>query len=142
MVSDQPAARILLLNPAEKLLGSFSVATIGLAMKPLFNSNYLIYNLFDMSWIWVVRFEYLTLFLIIIGWSWFVYNLYPSLFARIVAWYISTFFTIVSIATLFIPVSIFSYTALAYYPLMILLILYLIYNSLLGAMKKNILYML
>ena len=126
-----------LLNPAEKLLGAFSMATIGLALKPLFNSNYLIYNIIDMSWIWVVRFEYLVLFLIIIGWSWFVFNLYPSLFARIVAWFISAFFIIASIATLFLPVSIFSYSTLVYYPLMIMLIFYLIYNSLRGAMKKN-----
>jgi signal transduction histidine kinase len=125
------------LNPAEKLLGSFSMATIGLALRPLFNSNFLIYNIIDMSWIWVVRFEYLISFLIIIGWSWFIFNLYPSLYARIVAWFISTFFIIAAIATLFLPVSVFSYASLVYYPLMIMLIFYLIYNSLLGAMKKN-----
>jgi signal transduction histidine kinase len=126
-----------LLNPAEKLLGAFSLATIGLALRPLFNSNYLIYNIYDMSWIWVVRFEYLILFLIIVGWSWFVFNLYPSVYARIIAWFITAFFTLGSIATLFLPVSIFSYATLFYYPLMILLISYLIYNSLLGALKKN-----
>jgi signal transduction histidine kinase len=126
-----------LLNPAEKLLGSFSMATIGLALRPLFNSNYLIYNIIDISWIWVVRFEYLVLFLIIIGWSWFVFNLYPSLYARIVAWFITAFFVIAAIATLFLPVRVFSYSSLVYYPLMIMLIFYLIYNSLLGAMKKN-----
>lgn len=128
-----------MLNPAEKLLGSFSLATIGLALRPLLTSHFLIYNLIDMKWVWVVRFEYLTLFLVIIGWSWFSVNFYPSVFARIVARFITIFFILVSALTLFFPVSIFSYSALAYYPLMILLILYLIYKSLMGLLKKNVL---
>lgn len=128
-----------MLNPAEKLLGSFSLATIGLALRPLLTSHFLIYNLIDMKWVWVVRFEYLTLFLVIIGWSWFSVNFYPSVFARIVARFITIFFILVSALTLFFPVSIFSYSTLAYYPLMILLILYLIYKSLMGLLKKNVL---
>ena len=128
-----------ILNPAEKLLGSFSLATFGLALRPLLTSHFLIYNLIDMKWVWVVRFEYLTLFLVIIGWSWFAVNLYPSTFARIVARTITIFFILVSASTLFFPVSIFSYSTLAYYPLMILLISYLIYKSLMGLIKKNVL---
>ena len=84
-----------ILNPSDKLLGGFSVATIGLALRPLVTSHYLIYNLIDMSWIWVVRFEYLSLFLVIIGWSWFVENLYPSILSKVVAWSITAIFTVV-----------------------------------------------
>jgi len=126
-----------ILNPSETLLGSFSIATIGLSLRPLFTSNYLIYNLFEMKWIWVVRFEYLILFLVLIGWSWFVQNLYPSLFARIVAWIISVSFLIISCFTLFLPVKVFSYSVDIYYPLLILLISYLLYKSFLGVLRKN-----
>jgi len=126
-----------LLNTTEKLMGSFSMATIGLALRPLFTSHYLIFNLIDMSWIWVVRFEYILLFLVIIGWSWFVVNLYPSLYATIVARIITVFFLLIACLTLFLPVSIFSYSMIAYYPLMLLLIFYLLYRSFRGAMKKR-----
>jgi signal transduction histidine kinase len=126
-----------ILNPSEKLLGSFSIATIGLALRPLFTSNYLIYNLFEMNWIWVVRCEYLILFLLLIAWSWFVQNLYPSVFARIVAWIISVSFFIISFFTLFLPPKVFSYALDAYYPLLLLLILYLLYKSFRGILKKN-----
>jgi signal transduction histidine kinase len=126
-----------ILNPSEKLLGSFSMATIGLAVRPLITSHYLIYNLADISWIWVVRFEYFSLFLVIIGWSWFVKNLYPSILVKAVAWFITVFFIIVFCLTLFLPVSIFSYATLAYYPLMLLLIAYLLYKSFLGILRKK-----
>lgn len=126
-----------ILNPVEKLLGSFSITTIGLALRPLFTSHYLIYNLTDLQWIWVVRFEYLSLFMVIIGWSWFVQNLYPSVFARIFAWINTVCFLIASCLTLFLPVSTFSYSTSVYYPLMILLITYLLYKSFLGAIKKR-----
>ena len=126
-----------ILNPAEKLLGSFSITTIGLALRPLFTSHYLIFNIFDMDWIWVVRFEYLILFMVIIGWSWFVHNLYPSVIARVFAWINTVCFLIASCLTLFLPVRIFSYTTSGYYPIMILLISYLLYKSFLGAIKKQ-----
>jgi signal transduction histidine kinase len=126
-----------ILNPSEKLLGSFSMATLGLALRPLVTSHYLIYNLVDISWIWVVRFEYLSLFLVIIGWSWFVENLYPSLFSKVGARFITAFFALVSCLTFFLPVSIFSYATLAYYPLMLILIAYLLYKSFLGAIKRQ-----
>ena len=61
-----------IINPKEKIMGFFSMATIGLALRPLFTSHYLILNLFNMNWIWIVRIEYLGLFIIIIGWVWFV----------------------------------------------------------------------
>src|ERR1035437_7018209 len=85
----------------------------------------------------VVRFEYLNLYLVIIGWSWFVVNLYSSKFARIAAWFITILFLAASCLTLFLPVSIFSYSAVVYYPLMILLICYLLYKSFLATLKKS-----
>jgi signal transduction histidine kinase len=126
-----------ILAPIEKLLGSFSLATLGLALRPLFTSHYLINNLFNMKWVWIVRFEYLMLFLVIFGWSWFVTNLYPTKFSRIMAWIVSIIFSVVSLLTLFLPVSIFSYSTLVYYPVMIILIGYLLFRSLQGALQKK-----
>ena len=56
----------------KRILGFFSMATIGLALRPLFTSHYLILNFFEIDWIWIVRFEYLGFFLVIIGWVWVV----------------------------------------------------------------------
>ena len=126
-----------ILAPVEKILGSFSLATIGLAMRPLFTSHYLINNLFNMKWVWIVRFEYLMLYLVIIGWSWFVTNLYPSKFSKIIAWTITTFFSFVAILTLFLPVNVFSYSTIVYYPLLIILTVYLLYKSFRGMLQKK-----
>ncbi len=126
-----------LISPKEKIMGFFSMTTIGLALRPLFTSHYLILNLVNMNWIWIIRFEYLSLFLVIIGWSWFVKNLYPSGFIRIISWIITLFFTITTILTLFLPVKIFSYSAPIYYPSMLLLIFYVLLMSFLGSLKRN-----
>jgi signal transduction histidine kinase len=126
-----------LISPKEKIMGFFSIATIGLALRPLVTSHYLINNLFDINWVWIVRIEYMALFLVALGWSWFVLNLYPSKFFRIIVWIISVFCILSFILTLFFPVKVFSYSMLVYYPVMLLLIGYLLLRSFLGILKKN-----
>ncbi|MGD0756350.1 MAG: sensor histidine kinase [Bacteroidales bacterium] len=126
-----------IISPKEKIMLFFSVSTIGLALRPLFTSHYLILDLYNMDWIWIVRFEYLGLFLIIIGWVWYVLNLYPSKIFRILTWFITAFFSLTFILTLFLPVKIFSYATLVYYPSMILIITYLLFMSFMGILKKN-----
>jgi signal transduction histidine kinase len=64
-------------------------------------------------------------------------NLYPSRFIRIIAWIITIVFSLTSVLTLFLPVKIFSYSTVLYYPSMMLLISYLLYKSFLGTLKKN-----
>jgi signal transduction histidine kinase len=125
------------ISPKEKIMLFFSMTTIGLALRPLFTSHYLIYNLVNMDWIWIIRFEYLGLFVILIGWVWYVMNLYPSKFFRIIAWSITVVFSLSFILTLFLPVKIFSYSTLGYYPSMILVISYLLFMSFKGSLKKN-----
>jgi signal transduction histidine kinase len=125
------------ISPKEKIMAFFSMTTIGLALRPLFTSHFLIHNIFSMSWIWIVRFEYLGLFLVIIGWSWFVSNLYPSGIIRIIAWVYTAFYVIAFILTLFLPVTIFSYFIIVYYPTMLLLIAYLLIRSFIGSLKKQ-----
>jgi signal transduction histidine kinase len=125
------------MKPVEKLLGSFSLITIGLALRPLFTSHFLIYNIVGIKWLWIVRFEYLSLFLVIIGWTLFVRYLYPSAFGRIAAWSITVLFTLFSVLTLFLPVTVFSYFIHAYYPLMTVPMAYVLYKSFRGALNKN-----
>lgn len=125
------------MSPRKRNMGFFGIATLGLALRPLFTSNYLILSLFNIGWVWLVRFEYLGLFLIILGWAWFVLNLYPSRFMRIITFLITIFFSLAFVLTLFLPVSMFSYSILVYYPSMLLLICYPLYKSLLGTLKNK-----
>jgi signal transduction histidine kinase len=126
-----------IISPKEKIMFFFSLTTIGLALRPLFTSHYLILNLFSMEWTWIIRFEYLGLFIILIGWVWYVMNLYPSSFFRIIAWIITAIFSLAFVTTLFLPVKIFSYSAIVYYPAMILVISYLLFMSFKGSLRKN-----
>ena len=127
-----------IISPKEKIMFFFSMTTIGLALRPLFTSHYLILNFFNMEWDWIIRAEYTGLFLILVGWVWYVMNLYPSKFFRMIAWGITIFFSLAFLATLFLPVKIFSYTAIIYYPAMLLVIFYLLFMSFRGSLKKNV----
>ncbi len=60
-----------LIYTKDSLMGFFSLATIGLALRPLFTSNFLINTIMAISWEWIVRWEYLGLYLILVGWYWF-----------------------------------------------------------------------
>jgi signal transduction histidine kinase len=126
-----------LISKRERILAFFSMTTIGLALRPLFTSHYLIHNLVNIDWIWIVRFEYLGLFMVIIGWAWYVMNIYPSKFIRIVSWIITVVFTLASVLTLFLDVSQFSYSTFIYYPSMMVLIFYPLFMSFIGTLKKN-----
>jgi len=126
------------ISPKEKITVFFSITTLGLALRPLFTSNYLILNLINLDWIWIVRFEYLSLFLVILGWSLFVNSLYPSKFIRIMALIYTIFYSLAFVLTIFLPVKIFSYSILIYYPTILLLIGYLLYKSFLGLLKKHL----
>jgi signal transduction histidine kinase len=126
-----------MINPKEKIMGFFSMATIGLALRPLFTSHYLILNFFEVNWIWIVRTEYLGLFLILIGWVWVVQSIYPSMLFRIFSWIITILFSIIFILTLFLPVIIFSYATFLIYPVMLILMLYALTKSFTGLLRKN-----
>jgi signal transduction histidine kinase len=126
-----------IMNRKEKIVGFFSLATFGLAIRPLFTSHYLILNLFEVNWNWIIRIEYLDIYIILIGWVWVVLSIYPSKFFRIFTWSVTYFFGITSILTLVLPVKVFSYTTLAVYPSMLVLMVYAIIRSLLGLLKKT-----
>jgi signal transduction histidine kinase len=85
----------------------------------------------------MVRLEYLGLYFVIVGWFWFATTLYPSRLFRIIARIIFVFFVIAFFLTLFLPVKIFSYTTLVVYPVMLILMIYAIIQSLIGIFRKN-----
>ncbi|MBG0858241.1 MAG: sensor histidine kinase [Bacteroidales bacterium] len=126
-----------IIYPKDRLMGYFCMATIGLAIRPLFTSHFLINFLTDLSWIWTVRFEYLGLYLVIIGWMWFAVTLYPSKVFRIITIPITIFYSLAFILTLFLPVRIFSYITLILYPTMLLFTIYAVIRSIMGIIKKN-----
>jgi len=126
-----------LIYTRDRLMGFFSLATIGLALRPLFTSNFLILNFMQVRWDWIIRWEYLALYLLLTGWFWFAVILYPSKLFRVIAWIITVIFAAASILTLFLPVRIFSYMTFVIYPLLILLIGYALTRSIQGIVRKN-----
>jgi signal transduction histidine kinase len=126
-----------MLYPKDKIMAFFGMAVIGLALRPLFTSQFLIYDFSQVSWQWTVKLEYICLYVVIVGWSWFAENLYPSRIIRIISWVITSIFSVAFIFTLFLPVKLFSYATLAYYPSMLVLILYVLYRSFTGMLKKR-----
>jgi signal transduction histidine kinase len=121
----------------EKIMAFFSIALIGFAIRPLFTSQFLIYDFLTPGWQWIVRFEYLSLFVVILGVTWFVRNLYPSKLISTYSWIITVFFSTSFVLTLIVPVKVFSYSILAYYPSVFILILYALINSFWGFFKKR-----
>ena len=126
-----------LLSPGEKIMISFSLATLSLAIRPLFTSNFLILNFFDMDWEWIVRFEYMDLFMILISWSWVVRNIYPSKVFKIYTTIITILFSLIFVALFFMPVSIFTYSIMVFYPAMLILMVYSTVMSFQGMMRNN-----
>jgi signal transduction histidine kinase len=125
------------LYPKDKIIAFFSIALVGLAVRPLFTSQYLIYDFISVGWEWTIRLEYLSLFLIMIGMTRFSDSLYPSRLIRYISNTITVVFSASAIAALILPVKIFSYSMLAYYPSMIILIVYVLIRSFDGMIKKR-----
>ena len=126
-----------LIFPKENIMGFFCMATIGLALRPLFTSHFLIYDFFNISWTWTIRFEYLALFLAILGWQWFACILYPTRLFRQFSIFMTLFFSIAFILTLFLPVKVFSYATFIVYPELLILMIYSIVMSFIGILKRN-----
>jgi signal transduction histidine kinase len=126
-----------LLYPKDRIMIFFSMALFGLALRPLFTSQFLIYDFFPVGWQWTVKMEYLCLYIAMLGWAWFADSLYPSRLIRYVVYVITFIFSAATIITLLFPVKIFSYSVIAYYPCMMFLILYVLFCSFKGILQKR-----
>ncbi len=123
--------------PKDKQMGFFSMATTGLALRPLFTSNFLILNLTGIAWTWIVRWEYIGLYLILTGWYWFTSYLYPTKYFRNITRAVTVILAASLVMTLFLPVRIFSYMTFVIYPLLVVLIVYALMQNVRGMLKKN-----
>lgn len=123
--------------PKDKIKAFFSIATIGLALRPLFTSSFLIHNIINLDWVWIVRCEYLGLFLIVIGWTWFAAHLYPSGFIRVASYIMTAVYLLAAVLTLLLPVKLFTYSTFLYYPTIIILLGYVLFMSLRGIIRRN-----
>ncbi len=126
------------LYPRDRMMGFFSLATTGLALRPLFTSNFLILNIIRLPWDWTVRCEYIGLYLILTGLFWFTTYLYPSKLFKTLTWFITGILSVALILTLFLPVRIFSYMTFVIYPSLVLLIVYTLTRNIKGILKKNL----
>lgn len=123
--------------PKDKQMGFFSLATTGLAIRPFFTSNFLILNIMNVGWNWIIRWEYIGLYLVLAGWYWFTAYLYPAKFFRLITHIMTVILTIAFVLTLFLPVRVFSYMTVLIYPALIFLIIYSLYRNIRGIIKKN-----
>lgn len=123
--------------PKDKIIAFFIIATIGLALRPLFTSSFLIHNIINLDWVWIVRCEYLGLFLIVIGWTWFAAHLYPSGFIRVASYIMTAIYLLAAVLTLLLPVKLFTYSTFLYYPTIIILLGYVLFMSLRGIIRRN-----
>ncbi|HEX2975334.1 MAG TPA: sensor histidine kinase [Bacteroidales bacterium] len=126
-----------LISPREKLVGCLSMLTTGIAVKPLFTTHYLILDFISINWIWVIRCEYFCLYIMIIALSWYACNLYPSTFSRIQKKIVTVIFTLFFVLTIFLPVRIFSYSTIIFYPALVIVVFYQIFMSLRGSIQKK-----
>jgi signal transduction histidine kinase len=126
------------LYPKDRIMAFFSMVLIGLALRPLFTSQFLIYDFFDMEWQWTVKMEYISLFTITIGIAWFIDSLYPSRFIRLIAYVITVVFSLSFLATFIFPVKVFSYSIIAYYPTVVILSFYTLFMSFRGILRKSV----
>lgn len=123
--------------PKDKLIGFFSLATIGLAMRPFFTSHFLILDIINMKWITIVRLEYLVLFFIIAAWLWYIAYLYPGKFIRTASWIITALFAAMALLTLSVPVKTFSYSTLPCFAVITFLISYAVIHNIKGIIKRR-----
>lgn len=127
-----------ILYPRDRMMGFFSLATIGLALRPLFTSNFLILNIVRLRWDWIIRYEYIGLYMILTGVFWFTTYLYPSRLFKTLTCFITVILSVALVLTLFLPVRIFSYMTFIIYPSLILLIVYTLSRNIKGILKKNL----
>ena len=126
------------LSPKDRIMGFFSLVLFSVALRPLFTSHFLIYDFINLSWLWTIKLEYLSLFLGICGWTWFTDSLYQSKFIRIVSYIITLVFSVSFLLTIFLPVGLFSYSIFPVYVSIVILMIYSLYRSFEGLIQKRL----
>jgi signal transduction histidine kinase len=69
---------IFLQKPNDSKQFAFALVILSLALRPLFSTPYLITLLDDVSWPFIIRAGYFSLYMLVIGGIWFVHSLFPT----------------------------------------------------------------
>ncbi|GET32634.1 histidine kinase [Prolixibacter bellariivorans] len=120
----------------EKSLLYFSLSLWFVVLRSLANDNFLVNDIFTLSWDWLIRIEYLSTFLALMFFNWYYYYFYRN--QAFYAWnrlltYITLFCGLV---ILFLPVRIFAYSLFIFYGLVFFSGLLIFYFSLKLAEEK------
>lgn len=115
----------------------FALTSFGVLIRTLFTGRYDILYFFDINWQWLIRIEYIGLFLTIIFAMWYFYYIYKD---RIIPWIntgLTVLFVVATLLTLTTPVSVFSYTMLLFMPAVVLVLGYYMIRSLVAAINEG-----
>jgi len=126
-----------LMYPRDKLLLSYSLALIGLALRPFFTSDFLIYDFTSLSWNWTIKMEYISSFIAIFGWTWYNFLTFPLKINKYAAISLSVLIGTSILLSLLTPVKIFSYTVFIIYICLVTLLSLALFSSIRGLLKRN-----
>jgi len=117
----------------------FAIVLLGLALRPLFTNQYLIYLFMNPDWSWIIRMEYLSLYTLVAGGYLFIYSIYKGAYNRFFAVLTPILFTIMAAATLLLPVRTFSFLTIPVYILVVLFIINTVSASVSKIIKDKVL---
>ncbi|MBE9510269.1 MAG: sensor histidine kinase [Bacteroidetes bacterium] len=113
----------------DKTLLFFSMALVGIFIRLMCTDTYTISLLSDISWEWMIRFEYLGSFFTLLFGMWYLYALYPAK----ILYQLTRLNTLISaiflLAILFFKVELFSYSMFYFEPAAMAFLLYYLYAS-------------
>ena len=120
----------------EKSLLFFSLSLWFVILRSLVNDSFLINDLVNVSWTWLIRLEYLSTFLALMFFNWYYYYFYRN--QAFHAWNrLLTYITVFcSLGILFFPVRIFAYSLFIFYGLVFVSGILIFYFSLKMTGKK------
>ncbi len=116
----------------------FALLTLSLALRPFLSAPYLITIINPKDWFWIIRGEYLILFIMITSGSWLANLIYPTRWFRRFSLAVDVLFVFGVAAVLLLPVHIFAWSVLVIQAVAVTALLYAFTMSLRGALKGNV----
>ena len=113
----------------DKTLLYFSLALAGILVRLMCTNNYTVLLLTDISWEWIIRFEYLGSFITLLFGMWYLYSLYPAKILYQLTRLNTLISTIFLLAILFLKVEVFSYSMFYFQPAIVAFLLYYFFAS-------------
>jgi signal transduction histidine kinase len=121
----------------DKTLLFFSMALAGILLRLMCTDTYTVLLLADISWEWMIRFEYSGSFFALLFGMWYLYSLYPAKILYQLT-RLNTFISVISLLViLFFRVEIFSYSMFYFQPAAMAFLLYYLYASGRNSIRGN-----